>query len=318
MDKLDKKDRLLLSVLAKNCRSSNAQIGKQIGLSREVVAYRIKRLEEQGIIKGYTAEISFNRLGFAAYTISLKLQNITKESETLIVKKLIENKKIVFIQKTLSKYDFTFTLLVKSISELNDESKKIREIIGKSLKFIEIEAFVGDYDFLASFFSERLKEKPEINFVDGNLVEIDDKDAKIIEELVENSRKTAVELSKKLKMSVFAIADRIKKLVDRKVILAFRPIIDNQKLGYYRYTLLLNFFDKERENELISFCKNHNNIWDIGIYMGNYNYVVEVFSEDNERFKGIVSDLINKFSASIIDYETLIILEELKHKYFFV
>ena len=40
---LDLKDRKILYELDLNCRQSNAQIGKKVGLSRKVVDYRIKR-----------------------------------------------------------------------------------------------------------------------------------------------------------------------------------------------------------------------------------------------------------------------------------
>ena len=53
-------------------------------------------------------------------------------------------------------------------------------------------------------------------------------------------------------------------------------------------------------------------------FVGNYNYCIEVYAEDNEQFKQVVEEFVSKFSDSMIDYETLIINEELKHKYFFM
>ena len=48
--KLDNKDRKILSLLLNDCRLTNSQIAKKSNSSREVVAYRIKQLEENGII----------------------------------------------------------------------------------------------------------------------------------------------------------------------------------------------------------------------------------------------------------------------------
>src|SRR3972149_2971844 len=50
---LDAKNRKILYQLDINCRQSNASIGKKVGLSKEVVNYRIKKLENDGI-KTYT------------------------------------------------------------------------------------------------------------------------------------------------------------------------------------------------------------------------------------------------------------------------
>ena len=46
MTKLDLKDRKILYELDLNCRQSNSQIGKKVGLKRDVVAYRIKKLQD--------------------------------------------------------------------------------------------------------------------------------------------------------------------------------------------------------------------------------------------------------------------------------
>jgi DNA-binding Lrp family transcriptional regulator len=47
---LDKIDKKLLYQLDLNCRQSNAQIGRIIGVSKQVIEYRINKLQSQGII----------------------------------------------------------------------------------------------------------------------------------------------------------------------------------------------------------------------------------------------------------------------------
>jgi Lrp/AsnC family transcriptional regulator for asnA, asnC and gidA len=60
--KLDDKDSLILSTLAKNSRLSTYQISKQTGIPVTTVHNRIKRLEEQKIIKGYTIDVDHKKL----------------------------------------------------------------------------------------------------------------------------------------------------------------------------------------------------------------------------------------------------------------
>ena len=52
MVELDLKDRKILYELDLNCRQSNTQIDKKVGLSRKVVEYRIKRMEEEEQTRG--------------------------------------------------------------------------------------------------------------------------------------------------------------------------------------------------------------------------------------------------------------------------
>jgi DNA-binding Lrp family transcriptional regulator len=51
---LDDIDRKLLSLLRNNARTPTAALGRQLSLSRSAVQERLKRLERDGIIAGYT------------------------------------------------------------------------------------------------------------------------------------------------------------------------------------------------------------------------------------------------------------------------
>ncbi|WP_108881625.1 winged helix-turn-helix transcriptional regulator [Anderseniella sp. Alg231-50] len=60
---IDAVDRKLLDALIENSRTSNAELARLVGLSAPSVAERIKRLEEAGIIEGYTTTVNPGALG---------------------------------------------------------------------------------------------------------------------------------------------------------------------------------------------------------------------------------------------------------------
>lgn len=61
--KLDRIDIKLVDALIDNARISNAELGRLTGLSAPTVAERVKRLEEAGVIEGYSANINPQALG---------------------------------------------------------------------------------------------------------------------------------------------------------------------------------------------------------------------------------------------------------------
>ncbi|WP_227010383.1 Lrp/AsnC family transcriptional regulator [Pelagibius marinus] len=61
--KLDRIDRAILNELARNARISMIELGQKVGLSKTPVTARVKRLEAEGVITGYGAELSAGRLG---------------------------------------------------------------------------------------------------------------------------------------------------------------------------------------------------------------------------------------------------------------
>ncbi len=62
--KHDPLNRKILKCLQTNARQSNAEIGRQVGLSSPAVNERIKKMEDAGIIKGYFANVDPFECGY--------------------------------------------------------------------------------------------------------------------------------------------------------------------------------------------------------------------------------------------------------------
>ena len=62
---LDRIDREILDVLAHDGRISMTELGARVGLSKTPVTARVRRLEADGVITGYRAELSPGKLGLA-------------------------------------------------------------------------------------------------------------------------------------------------------------------------------------------------------------------------------------------------------------
>lgn len=60
---MDRIDRHILSLLQKDARQSTADVADKVGLSASPCARRIKKLEEDGVIAGYQAKLSKQKVG---------------------------------------------------------------------------------------------------------------------------------------------------------------------------------------------------------------------------------------------------------------
>ena len=60
---LDKIDYAILNILVHDGRISMTDLAAQVGLSKTPVIVRVRRLEAEGVISGYRAELSAKRLG---------------------------------------------------------------------------------------------------------------------------------------------------------------------------------------------------------------------------------------------------------------
>ena len=61
---LNETDQKILQVLLEDARFSSRQIAKKVGVSVGTVLSRIKRMEEEGLIKGYSVTMDHEKIGY--------------------------------------------------------------------------------------------------------------------------------------------------------------------------------------------------------------------------------------------------------------
>ncbi|HEU0012163.1 MAG TPA: Lrp/AsnC family transcriptional regulator [Longimicrobium sp.] len=55
---IDEIDAEILQILQRNARTPNAEIARQVGMAPSAILERIRKLEERGVIEGYTARVN--------------------------------------------------------------------------------------------------------------------------------------------------------------------------------------------------------------------------------------------------------------------
>lgn len=72
---MDEVDRVILSQLEIDGRLSFKDLAAKVNLSANAVAERVRRLQERGIIRRFTAELNFERIGLPVHAlVEIKLE----------------------------------------------------------------------------------------------------------------------------------------------------------------------------------------------------------------------------------------------------
>lgn len=66
---IDQIDRMILEALQRDSRMSQKELAALVGLSSPSTAERVRRLEERGVIRGFTLDIDPRALGYALQAI---------------------------------------------------------------------------------------------------------------------------------------------------------------------------------------------------------------------------------------------------------
>jgi Lrp/AsnC family leucine-responsive transcriptional regulator len=165
-------------------------------------------------------------------------------------------------------------------------------------------------------------EKIEINENRGPLFygekyKFDKYDKIILRELDLNARISLVELSKKVHLTREAIKNRIKKLINNKVIISFTPIYNPPKMGFhsinYVFISLYNL-NEEKEKEFLKYLKSIKNVTYIASIIGRWDYILDIMAENPGEFDMIFKKIRQRFPSIIKDYEIYGVLQEYKYE----
>jgi DNA-binding Lrp family transcriptional regulator len=123
---LDQTDERILKNLMVDARLSARQLGIKLGISTVTILSRIKKLEKEKIIKGYTALIDHEKLG---YDLTAIIEIIAKKNKILDIEAELSK-----LENVCGVYDITGntdTLIIakfKSRSELSEFVKGLSSI----------------------------------------------------------------------------------------------------------------------------------------------------------------------------------------------
>jgi len=320
MIKLDKKDRKILYQLDLDCRQSSNQIGRKVGLPRSVVNYRIARLNEQGITRNYYTLIDPMALGFIPIRIHIKFQYATTNIIKEIIDYFVQIKHTTLVGLAEGFFNLSVVMDVQDIHDFYDTWQDAKKRYGNYFQNYTLSFFVSEMRFNQSYLlqDEAKKEMRETFAFIGkrNVAEIDTIDIEILKAISSNAIMSLVELSKKMDMSSVAIRYRLKKLVEKGVILGYKIDIDASKIGYHKVKVYVNLRDFSNRNQIIQFIKYNHNIINIDTNTGESDIEFDFVVEDGNKIRKIMSDLIDRFPNSIKNYDMITHIQLFKYVYF--
>lgn len=310
--KLDLKDRKILFELDLNSRQTASQIGKKVGLSKEVVNYRINNLIKNGFIKYFYTILNTLTLGYSHYKIYFKLQNVDPEKEKELLDYFTKNVNCIWLGTCRGNWDLGVSLLAKSPTHFG----KLYQQIVNEYGDLFLEKNILLIEKAPTFNRAYLKEKTqpiELEYVEKEeKIELDETDKNILKNLSINARISFIDLMEKLGTTRDIITYRIKKLEKNGIIQGFRTSFDLKKLGYSYYKVLFTFknLSEKREKELISYCKFNKNIVQYIKLIGNWDAEVEFEVENDTQLHNFLLEMRTKFSDIIRNTEQLLIYEK--------
>ncbi|WP_296649819.1 Lrp/AsnC family transcriptional regulator [Paraburkholderia sp.] len=122
---LDDIDRALLAALAQDARAPISELARQVGLSAPSTSERLRRLEAQGVISGFTVQIDPRALG---YTLQAIVRVKPLPGQLHLVEEVIRRiPEFVECDKVTGDDCFIARLYLHSIEQLDEILSKVTE-----------------------------------------------------------------------------------------------------------------------------------------------------------------------------------------------
>ncbi len=123
---IDKIDRKILNILQEDARTSNAAIGREVGLSAAAIHARVKKLTAGGVIQRFTVQIDHAALGLDILAfVSVFLDEMRRFEET--IEALLRMDEVLEIHNTIGDACFLLKVRCRNPNHLEDLLAKVNE-----------------------------------------------------------------------------------------------------------------------------------------------------------------------------------------------
>jgi DNA-binding Lrp family transcriptional regulator len=127
---LDDVDHALIALLRRDAREPVAVLSKRLGVSRGTVSNRLRKLEDQGVIVGYSVQL---RPDSEPHTIRAWMGILVEGNQTrAVVASILGEPGVTALHDTNGRWDLLAELRADSMKDLSEVLERIRLIKGIS------------------------------------------------------------------------------------------------------------------------------------------------------------------------------------------
>lgn len=297
--KLDKSDKIILTNIEFNARIREKELAKLCHLSKDAIRYRIKKLEEQDFILGYSAFVDYTKLGCLSYKLYLKIQG--SEEDWARLRNFLDAQSAVFSRfESQTDWNFGVAYFAKSLHDYYLFERNLFTKFGHIIQSSELCHMLDAKVFEPRMLLEKRGKEFEL-FGDLKESKLDSLDIALLEQLLYDSSQPLLALANKIKLSPDATKKRIQRLEKEQVIRRYLTKINYPKLGFeiYKVFIFVKEYTEEVEKKLISKVSGYNNIRNVIRMVGPWKLEVEFACGNYDELANILKELRISFSDNI-------------------
>ncbi|MFN3848321.1 MAG: Lrp/AsnC family transcriptional regulator [Spirosomataceae bacterium] len=121
MTKLDSIDKEILKHLQKDALLTTKELASRLNLSPTPVYERVRRLENEGVIKRYVAIVEREKIGKNLMVFcNIRLKEHAREAGALFVSEIVKLQEVLEVHNISGEYDFMIKVVVDDMRQYQD------------------------------------------------------------------------------------------------------------------------------------------------------------------------------------------------------
>ncbi len=137
-EELDEQDAKILNALANSRYSSYTELADSLKIPLPTFERRRHRLEQSGIIKGYSYWVSASRLGMEPYIILIYVRGINPKFKLELNRFARDEVRVVYVIESMGNWDYELGIEVQSNKDLTLITERLYDQFGTDLKTIKV------------------------------------------------------------------------------------------------------------------------------------------------------------------------------------
>lgn len=118
---VDRIDRTILGLLAKDARTTNKDLADAVGLSQSACLERVRRLTDRGVIRGSHADVDPAAFGIGLQAlVAVELKRHTRTAVARFEKKALELPQVVALHHVTGANDYVAHAVAQDMEHLRD------------------------------------------------------------------------------------------------------------------------------------------------------------------------------------------------------
>jgi len=292
----DSLDRKILAELDVHGRISVSDLARAVRHGRDIVAYRVQRLEADGILRGAEPVLDPGALGLGLYKTYVSFAQADRALKR-VHSRVRAHPQVYCTAHAQGRWDLVFNTAAISPLQYGEIRTELLGSESGAVRELGFATFLRMTYFHRKYLGSRARSWTTMTA--PGRIELDAVDRRILAAVTKDARRSDAELAAEAQVTPIVVRYRMAKLERSRVILGYRARFDRSAFGLFAFKvhIALHDFSEQTTRQLEQFARGHQYVSQFMLQLGTWSCEINVEAHDT----GHLGEIVNDLRAALVD-----------------